>query len=80
MKTIYDWITVAIFCAIITLFLSRSVAETKVPGDFLIHYLVASVGCAVANYLGNEGYHFAAAAMIAASVGYVFYFLRPLAR
>ncbi len=51
METPYDWITVMAFAGLIVLFLQRSTGE---PRDHLWQYLVASVGCAVTNYIGNE--------------------------
>jgi hypothetical protein len=76
METAYDWITVAIFGGLVTLFLHRS---TRPDGgdDRLVHYLVPSVGCAGANWLGNEGWHILAVPLIAATLIYVWHFLRP---
>ena len=76
METVYDWVTVAIFAGLIVLFLQRSTDEEA--QDSLWQYLVASVGCALANYLGNEGYHIVAVLTIAATLGYTFLVLRPL--
>lgn len=53
METVYDWVTVAIFAGLIVLFLQRSSAEGE-PQDSIWQYLAASIGCAVANYLGNN--------------------------
>ncbi len=75
METVYDWVTVAIFAGLIVLYLQRSsLAE---PRDRLCQYLGASVGCAVATYFGNEGQHIVAWVIIAATLGYTFYVLRP---
>jgi hypothetical protein len=76
METVYDWVTVAIFAGLIVLFLQRSTDEEA--RDSLWQYLVASVGCALANYLGNEGYHVVAVLTIAATLAYTFLVLRPL--
>lgn len=76
METVYDWVTVAIFAGLIVLYLQRSSLDE--PRDSIWQYLGASVGCAVANYLGNHGQDIAAWAVIAATLGYVFYALRPL--
>ncbi|MBW8812460.1 MAG: hypothetical protein JF588_03450 [Caulobacterales bacterium] len=54
METVYDWITVAIFGGLVVLFLHRSVQAGE-PQDTILHYLPPAVGCAVANYVGNEG-------------------------
>lgn len=75
METIYDWLTVAIFGGLIVLFLDRSVEDD--PPDHLWQYLVASVGCAGANYLGNEGYTLAAVAVIATVVTFIMMVLKP---
>ena len=53
METVYDWVTVAIFAGLVVLFLQRSSAETE-PRDSIWQYLAAAIGCAVANYLGNN--------------------------
>ncbi|MFM9853418.1 MAG: XrtV sorting system accessory protein [Sphingomonadaceae bacterium] len=75
METIFDWITVIIFSGLIVLFLQRS-SETE-PRDQLWQYLLPSAGCAVANYLGNEGYSLLAFLAIAAVLGFVGFVLRP---
>ncbi len=79
MQTPYDWITVAIFAAIIVLFLQRSVEESPVQ-DSLISYFPPAIGCAVANYLGNEGQHVFAIAMVAVVLGYCWIVLKPFAK
>ena len=82
MQTVYDWVTMIVFAGLIVLFLQRSQGE---PRDHLWQYLVAAVGCAATNYLGNEGfklesmaYHFGAIALGLATVGFIFVDLRPL--
>ena len=75
METIYDWVTVAIFAGLIVLFLQRS--SEDVQRDSLWQYLVASVGCAVTNYLGNEGYSIFAVALLVAVLAFIYYVLRP---
>jgi apolipoprotein N-acyltransferase len=74
METAYDWITVLIFAGLVTLFLSRSVGESR-HGDSIWHYLGASVGCAVANWLGNEGHDLIALAVIGGTLLYIYYHL-----
>ena len=76
MDTIYDWITVLIFAALVTRFLQQSVSARD-EGDSLWHYLVASLGCAAANWLGNGGWHVPAVAAIAATIAYIVLVLRP---
>ncbi len=76
METAYDWVTVGLFAGLVTLFLHRSVdSETK---DSIWQYLIASCGCAVANWLGNEGWHLPAVAMLGATIAYILLVLRPI--
>lgn len=78
METPYDWITVAIFAGLIVLFMQRSTSESsEVADDPLWMYLAAGVGCAVANYIGNEGQHLLAVVAIVATLAFVFHFLKP---
>lgn len=91
METVYDWLTVMIFAGLIVLFLQRSTGEGE-PQDSIWQYLGASVGCAVANYIGNDkngaiseaigdaGRHFIAVAIIIAVLAYVYYVLKPFDR
>ena len=53
METVYDWITVAVFGGLVVLFLHRSMAEGE-PQDTIYHYLPPAIGCAVANWIGND--------------------------
>lgn len=80
METVYDWMTVAVFCAIVTLFLNRSMAEHEIAGDNLVNYLIPAVGCAFANYFGNEGWHLPAILTLATSVLYIFVMLKPFSK
>jgi hypothetical protein len=82
LHTIYDWLTVAVFAGLIVLFLQRSMQDA--PSDKLWHYLVASVGCAVTNYFGNQGVelnsmasHLIAVATLIATGAFVIHFIRP---
>jgi hypothetical protein len=75
MQTVYDWITLAIFAGLVVLFLQRSSQEE--PTDSLWSYLGAGVGCAVANYFGNEGNHIVAIAIIVATVAFIVLVLKP---
>ena len=83
METVFDFLTVGIFAGLIVLFLKRSVdddnplADEPPVDDHLWQYLVAAVGCAVANYVGNEGYPIPAVALIGATLVFIAYVLRP---
>ena len=76
METPFDWITLGIFGGLIVLFMDRSTKDE--PGDHLWQYLVAAVGCAVANYLGNNGQVLAAAALIVGILVYIVLVLKPI--
>jgi hypothetical protein len=43
-------------------------------------YLGASLGCAVANYFGNEGYDLLAVGVLLGTVAYIHFALRPFER
>jgi hypothetical protein len=81
METPYDWATVIVFAGLIVLFLQRSQGVAR---DHLWQYLVAAVGCAVTNYLGNEaikagstGYHLAAIGLGMATLAFIWVVLQP---
>ena len=77
MSTFWDFLTLAAFAGLIVLFLQRSMGEQVRDRDPMWHYLVAAVGCAVTNYLGNEFSGIAAAAVFAATLLFILYVLRP---
>lgn len=81
METPYDWITIVVFAGLIVLFLQRSQGQAR---DHLWQYLVAAVGCAVTNYLGNEAlkgdaiaYHAAAIAIGVGTIAFIWIILKP---
>lgn len=76
MQTPYDWITIAIFAGLIVVFLQRSVDDSG-PRDSILSYLPPSIGCAVANYLGNEGYHIFAILGIVSVLVYSWVVIKP---
>lgn len=75
MQTIYDWLSLIIFAGLIPLFLQRSAQDN--PPDKIWHYLPPTVGCAVANYVGNEGQGILAFVILAAVLIYIFKVLKP---
>lgn len=76
METIYDWMTVAIFGGLVVLFLHRSVADQE-PNDTILHYMPPAVGCAVANYVGNEGQGPLSALIVVGVLIYIVLILKP---
>jgi hypothetical protein len=77
METVYDWVSLGIFAGLIVLFLQRSTSDRAEKDASLLYYLAAGVGCAVANYFGNEGEHLIAIVLIAATVAFIIWFLKP---
>ena len=76
METIYDWITIVIFGGLVVLFLHRSVNDDS-PRDSILHYLPPAIGCAVANWAGNQGYGLASFLLVFAVIIYTALVLRP---
>ena len=76
MESVYDWLTVAVFAFLVILFLHRSV-DVDEPNDHLWQYLLAGVGCAFTNWLGNEGFDLLGVAALLTTLAYIFYALRP---
>jgi hypothetical protein len=77
MQSIYDWLSLAIFAGLIVLFLQRSTSDRADKDVSLFYYLAAGVGCAVANYFGNNGQDIIAILLLVATLGFIAYFLRP---
>lgn len=76
METVYDWVTMALFAALLVLFLNRSKMDN--PPDHVWEYLPPAGGFAFANYLGNEGYGWWAAGLaLLASIAYIWIVLKP---
>lgn len=76
METPYDWITVAIFAGLVVVFLQRSVGDRE--QDSILSYLPAALGCALVNWLGNQGYHLFAVAGLVALAAYIWYVIKPI--
>ena len=76
MSTVYDWITMLIFGGLVVLFLQRSVGPAH-SSDKIYHYLPPALGCAIADYLGNNDQRVAAIALTIAVVGYILLVMKP---
>lgn len=74
METVWDWITIFLFAGLVTLMLQRS-SEDR-PRDKLWHYAPPALGCAVANWFGNEGITWAAVLTLLVVAAYVFIVLK----
>jgi hypothetical protein len=80
MNTIFDWVSLAVFAGLIVLFLQRSTNEQAEKDVSLLYYLGAGIGCAGVNYLGNHGQQPLAVVLLAATIGFIIYFLKPFKR
>jgi hypothetical protein len=78
MESIFDWITVLVFCGLAVLYLQRSASPE--PKDNIWHYPPPAVGLMAVNYLGDEGYAIPAVALLVAVLAYIYYVLKPLSR
>lgn len=65
-----------IFGGLVILFLQRS-AGPENPSDKIYHYLPPALGCAIADYLGNNDQRVAAISLTIAVVGYILFFMKP---
>ena len=79
METVYDWTSLAVFAGLVVLFLHRSVKEGE-PQDKMIYYLPPAIGCAAANYVGNNGLGLLSLIILLAVVIYIFHILKPFRR
>ena len=75
METPFDWLTVLTFMGLAVLFLQRSTEEK--PSDSIWQYLPPAVGCALVNYLGNNGYGMIAIVGLVVVLAYIYYVLKP---
>ena len=76
MHTIYDIITIIMFAFLVVLFLQRSASQGP-PEDKIYYYIPPALGCAGANWLGNQHEDLIAIATILAVIIYVLVVLRP---
>jgi hypothetical protein len=74
-QTAYDLVTICLFAGLAILFLQRSMAASS--RDRIYQYVPPAVGCALANWLGNNHQDALAILTIAASLVYVFLILKP---
>jgi len=79
MHTPYDFLTIFIFAGLIVVFLQRSMAE-QTGDDPMWRYLLAACGCAIGNYLGNEGYPIPALLVIVGTLAFIVHTIRPFSR
>jgi len=78
METVYDWVTIGLFAALVVLFLQRSMADEGTDhNDNILLYLVAGAGCGAVNFLGNRGMNIPAVLLLACTVAFALYFLKP---
>ena len=75
MQTIFDWLALIVFAGLAVLFLQRSVNGESMGRIWL--YLPAAIGCALSNWLGNNGYSIPAVVILVASAAYIVYVLKP---
>ncbi|MEN2785579.1 XrtV sorting system accessory protein [Sphingomonas qilianensis] len=75
MQTVFDWLTLAAFAGLVVLFLQRSTQDEL--QDSIWQYAPPAIGCALSNWLGNNGHAAASIAVLAASIAYVFIVLKP---
>ena len=76
MKTIYDVISIGMFAGLAILFLQRS--ASRIPDPIPIwKYALASIGCALADYLGNQDQMIASIAIFLAVAVFSVMALRP---
>ncbi len=84
METPYDWSTIILFAGLIVLFLQRSQGQAR---DHLWQYLVAAIGCAATNYVGNEAvksgdiaFHAAAIGLGLGTIAFIWVVLKPFSK
>jgi hypothetical protein len=79
LKTIFDFLTLALFAGLAILYLQRSASSTPDP-TALWKYALAAIGCAAADYLGNHDQTVASVLVFAATVIFSLVMLRPFSR
>jgi hypothetical protein len=77
LTTPYDLITIGLFAGLAILFLQRSLGPPN-DKDRIYYYAPPAVGCAAANWFGNQHQDLVAIAIIAVSITYTLIVLKPL--
>lgn len=77
MSSVYDWVSLAIFAGLVVLFLQRATGDRAEEDVSLIYYLGAAIGCAAGDYLGNHDQALLAILALAATVGFILFYLKP---
>ena len=75
MQTVFDWLALIVFAGLAVLFLQRSVNGESMGR--IVLYLPPAIGCALSNWLGNNGYPIPAVVLLVASAGYIVHVLKP---
>lgn len=76
MKSIFDVVSIALFAGLAILYLQRSASKEADP-IALWKYAVAAVGCAVADFLGNNDQALLSVAMFVFVVVFSVLMLKP---
>lgn len=79
MKTVFDWLTVAIFAGLAVVYLQRSAGQ-RPAHDAAWKYLPPAAACMGANQIGNAGWSMSATALMVAALAYIWFVIRPLDR
>jgi hypothetical protein len=77
LSTVYDLVTIVLFAGLAILFLQRSLGPPS-DRDRIYYYAPPAIGCATANWFGNQHQDLIAIAIIVASIAYTFIVLKPL--
>ena len=79
MKTIFDFVTLALFAGLAILYLQRSASAAPDPVATW-KYAIAAIGCAVADYLGDHDQQIASILIFVAVVIFSLAILHPFRR
>jgi uncharacterized membrane protein YjjP (DUF1212 family) len=79
MTTVFDWMPVAIFAGLAVIYMQRSVGA-RPAHDAVWKYLPAAIACMLANQVGNAGWPLPATLLMAGTLAYVWFVIRPLDR